>query len=99
MRCVVTGQTYTIFGYKGKQVRENIHSCDLVSAFMHFDQNPRVGEVYNMSGRRHAKCSILEALALCNTIVGKKADRDYAQTNRSGDYVRWIGDVRKVQAH
>lgn len=99
MKCVVTGQTYTIFGYKGKQVRDNIHSFDLVSAFMHFYQNPRVGEVYNMGGSRHANCSMLEAIALCENIVGKKVNREYAEANRSGDHVWWISDVRKFQSH
>ena len=99
MKCVVTGQPYTVLGYKGKQVRDNIHSNDLVDAFYNFYQNPRVGEVYNMGGSRHANCSILEAIALCEEIAGKKLSWTYSETNRSGDHVWWISDVRKFQAH
>ena len=69
MKCVVTGQHYTVFGYKGKQVRDNIHSNDLVNAFFHFYQNPRIGEVYNIGGSRHSNCSMLEAIELCDMEV------------------------------
>src|SRR5213593_3564052 len=72
MKCVMTGTPYTVFGYKGKQVRDNIHSRDLVNAFFHFYQAPRVGEVYNMGGGRFSNCSMLEAISLCEEIVGKK---------------------------
>ena len=99
MKCVLTGQPYTVFGYKGKQVRDNIHSYDLVNAFYHFYQNPRLGEVYNMGGSRHANCSMLEAIALCEDLAGKKLNWTYSETNRSGDHVWWISDVRKFQTH
>ena len=71
-KCALTGTTYTIFGYKGKQVRDNIHSHDLVNAFWHFFQTPRPGEVYNMGGGRHSNCSVLEAIHLCEKFTGKK---------------------------
>jgi len=64
MRCTVTGDPYTVFGYKGKQVRDNIHSYDLVNALHHFYQNPRIGEVYNIGGGRFSNCSMLEAVRL-----------------------------------
>jgi CDP-paratose 2-epimerase len=99
MKCVITGQPYTVFGYKGKQVRDNIHSYDLVNSFYHFYQNPRVGEVYNMGGSRHANCSMLEAIDLCEEIADKKLSWTYSDTNRSGDHIWWISDVRKFQAH
>src|SRR6516162_3310092 len=70
MHCVLTGEPYTIIGYKGKQVRDNIHSLDLVRAFDHFFRSPRCGEAYNIGGSRHSNCSVLEALALCERITG-----------------------------
>jgi len=99
IKCVITEKPYTVFGYKGKQVRDNIHSYDLVNAFYHFYQNPRMGEVYNMGGSRHANCSVLEAIALCEEIVGKKMNWTYSETNRSGDHIWWVSDVRKFKAH
>ena len=69
LKCAITGSHYTIFGYKGKQVRDNIHSYDLVNMFWHFYQNPRQGEVYNAGGGRHANCSMLEAIELCEQII------------------------------
>lgn len=99
MKCVVTGQNYTVFGYKGKQVRDNIHSYDLVNAFYQFYQNPRIGEVYNIGGSRHASCSMLEAITLCENITDKKLNWSYNETNRSGDHIWYISDVRKFQAH
>lgn len=99
MKCTITGTPYTIFGYKGKQVRDNIHSYDLVNAFYHFYQNPRSGEVYNMGGSRHSNCSMLEAIAICEELVGKSLNYTYAENNRSGDHIWYISDVRKFQAH
>lgn len=97
MKCAVTGERYTVLGYKGKQVRDNIHSYDLVNAFYHFYQNPRVGEVYNIGGSRHANCSVLEAIRLCEQIAAKKLNWSYSEANRSGDHIWWISDVRKFQ--
>src|SRR5262249_39326276 len=69
MKCVVTGTPYTVYGYEGKQVRDNIHSADLVGAFYQVYRAPRVGEVYNMGGSRHSNCSMFEAIALCEEIA------------------------------
>jgi CDP-paratose 2-epimerase len=98
MLCVVSSQPYTIFGYKGKQVRDNIHSYDLVSAFYHFYQKPRCGEVYNIGGSRHCNCSMLEAIALCEELTGKRLAVKYSDENRSGDHIWYISDVRKFQS-
>ena len=99
VRCAVTGRPYTIFGYKGKQVRDNIHSHDLVSAFWHFYQNPRQGEVYNIGGSRHSNCSMLEAIDIVEGISGKRLDYSLSEEARSGDHIWWISDVRKFQSH
>ncbi len=99
MKCAVTGTHYTIYGYKGKQVRDNIHSFDLVNAFWHFYQKPRIGEVYNMGGSRHSNCSMLEAITMSEEITGKKMNYSYTETNRIGDHIWWISDVSKFKAH
>jgi CDP-paratose 2-epimerase len=99
MKCTVTGEPYTIFGYKGKQVRDNIHSYDLVNAFHHFYQNPRIGEVYNIGGGRFSNCSMLEAVQLCEEIADKKLDWTYSESSRSGDHIWWISDVDRFKSH
>jgi CDP-paratose 2-epimerase len=99
MKCAVTGKPYRVFGYKGKQVRDNIHSFDLVEAFWQFCQAPRSGEVYNMGGSRHSHCSMLEAIQMCEEISGKKLDWSYIEDNRIGDHIWYVSDVRKFQAH
>jgi len=99
VKCVVTGRSYTIFGYKGKQVRDNIHSHDLVTAFWHFFQNPRAGEVYNMGGSRHANVSMLEAIEIAQRLAGKELDYALSDEARIGDHIWYISDVRKFQAH
>lgn len=99
MKCAITGDHYTIFGYKGKQVRDTIHSYDLVNMFWHFSQKPKTAEVYNAGGGRHSNCSILEAIALCEEITGRKVNWSYTEKNRIGDHIWWIGDVRKFQRH
>src|ERR1700693_765877 len=99
MICTVNGKRYRVFGYRGKQVRDNIHSFDLVNAIAHFIRAPRPGEVYNIGGSRHSNCSILEAIDLCEEISGRKLDWQYEETNRIGDHIWWISDVRKFQAH
>jgi len=99
MKCAITGTAYTVFGYKGKQVRDNIHSFDLVNMFWQFYQKPRVGEVYNAGGSRHSNCSMLEAIALCEEIAGKKMNWSYSETNRIGDHIWYVSDVRKFQKH
>lgn len=99
MKCVMTGAPYTVFGYQGKQVRDNIHSEDLVNAFELFYRAPRVGEVYNIGGGRFCNCSMLEAIALCEEIAGKKLDWNYSDANRDGDHIWWISDVGKFSRH
>ena len=99
MKCAIAKKTYTIFGYKGKQVRDNIHSYDLVNAFYHFYQNPRCGEVYNMGGSRHSNCSMLEAISLCEEFTGNQFSYQYSEDNRIGDHIWYISDVRKFQEH
>ena len=99
MKCTVSGKPYNVFGYKGKQVRDNIHSHDLVDAFWHFMQAPRSGEVYNIGGSRHSNCSMLEAIQLCEEISGKKLEWTYKEDNRIGDHIWWVSDVSKFQSH
>ncbi len=99
MKCAVTGTPYTIFGYKRKQVRDNIHSADLIRAFHEFARNPRPGEVYNMGGGRFSNCSMLEAIELCENISGRKLNWKYVDENRVGDHIWWIGDLKRFQSH
>lgn len=99
MHCTVTGKPYTVFGYKGKQVRDNIHSHDLVSAFHAFFEAPRVGEVYNIGGSRHANCSMLEAISACERLAGRKLAWTYKDEARSGDHIWYVSDVRRFQSH
>ena len=99
MKCAITGQDYTIFGYKGKQVRDNIHSQDLVNMFWHFYKQPRNGEAYNAGGGRFANCSMLEAIELCEKITDKKMNYSYSETNRIGDHIWYISDVSKFKKH
>lgn len=99
MKCAITGNQYTIFGYKGKQVRDNIHSWDLVNMFWNFYQAPRSGEVYNAGGGRFANCSMIEAIELCEKITDKKMNYTYSDTNRIGDHIWYISDVSRFKAH
>jgi CDP-paratose 2-epimerase len=99
VKCLVAGRPYRIFGYKGKQVRDNIHAHDLVSAFWHFHQNPRPGEVYNIGGSRHSNCSILEAIETAERLSGRRLEYSFLDEARIGDHIWWISDVRKFQSH
>jgi CDP-paratose 2-epimerase len=99
MKCTAAGLPYRVFGYKGKQVRDNIHSHDLVEAFWEFFKAPRVGEVYNIGGSRHSCCSMLQAIAACERIAGRKLDWAYVDDNRIGDHIWWISSVAKFQSH
>jgi CDP-paratose 2-epimerase len=99
MRCAITGREYTIYGYKGKQVRDNIHSRDLIRAFDRFFRAPRVGEVYNIGGGRSSNCSLLEAIQLCDEIAGKEVNWRYTESNRVGDHIWWITDNSKFIDH
>ncbi|MCB0064274.1 MAG: NAD-dependent epimerase/dehydratase family protein [Caldilineaceae bacterium] len=99
MKCTATGTPYTVYGYQGKQVRDNIHSADLIRAFDEFYRAPRVGEVYNMGGGRASNCSMLEAIDLCEQIAGRPLSWRYAAENRIGDHMWWISSLRKFQQH
>lgn len=99
VKCCLTKRKYTIYGYKGKQVRDNIHSFDLVNAFYYFFKSPRPGEVYNIGGSRFSNISILEAIELCEEISGEKMVYEYIEQSRRGDHVWWISDVAKFKAH
>ncbi|MFH1459851.1 MAG: NAD-dependent epimerase/dehydratase family protein [Candidatus Omnitrophota bacterium] len=99
IKCIATGTKYTIFGYKGKQVRDNIHSYDLVNMFWHFHQNPRKGEVYNTGGARQSNISIREAIAKIEKVLRKKAVYKYVDENRISDHIWYITDVRKFKNH
>ncbi len=99
MKCAVTKIPYNVFGYKGKQVRDNIHSFDLVNAFYHFYHNPKYGEVYNIGGSRFSHCSLLEAAHMSEKISGNKMDLMYVENNRIGDHIWWITDVSKFKDH
>jgi CDP-paratose 2-epimerase len=97
--CAVNNKPYRIFGYKGKQVRDNIHSHDLISAFWEFYQAPRCGEVYNIGGSRFANISMLEAIEMIEEISGHKLNYTILDEARSGDHIWYVSDVRKFQGH
>jgi CDP-paratose 2-epimerase len=99
VRCAVTGEPYRVLGYKGKQVRDNIHCSDLVDAFWHVFQAPRCGEIYNIGGGRFANCSMREAIALCEELTGRPMNWSYVDENRIGDHIWWISDIRKFESH
>jgi len=99
VKCTFTGRPYTVFGYKGKQVRDNIHSKDLVSALWNFFESPRPGEVYNMGGSRHSNCSVIEAIQIAEELCGKKLNYTLSDDARVGDHIWWVSDVRKFQNH
>lgn len=99
MKCTVTGTPYTVFGYKGKQVRDNIHSADLIRAFYEFFKAPRRGEVYNIGGGRYSNCSMLEAIQMCQEIAGRELNWTYSDRNRIGDHIWWISDNSKFMNH
>jgi CDP-paratose 2-epimerase len=94
MRCTMTGQPYTVFGYGGKQVRDNIHSADLVAAFDAFREAPRPAAVYNIGGGRESNCSMIEAIELCQQIAGQELDWRLVDQNRIGDHRWWISDLQ-----
>ncbi|TWA61019.1 CDP-paratose 2-epimerase [Azospirillum brasilense] len=99
VKCAVTGTPYRVFGYKGKQVRDNIHSFDLVNAFWHVFQKPRSAEVYNIGGGRHSNCSMAEAITKAEQLTGRPMTWSYDETNRIGDHIWWISDIRRFQEH
>lgn len=99
MKCTATGSHYTVFGYNGKQVRDNIHSFDLIQAFDQFFRAPRSGEVYNIGGARFSHCSMREAVQACQEITGRELDHSYTDDNRIGDHIWYVSDVGKFQDH
>ncbi len=99
IKCNLTGSKYKIYGYKGKQVRDNIHSYDVARFIAAFLANPRAGEVYNIGGGRANSCSILEAFTMIAEISGKKMVYEYMDQNRSGDHICYISDLRKMKKH
>lgn len=99
MNCAMTGRSYTVFGYQGKQVRDNIHSRDVVRALWAFFQSPRSGEVYNLGGGRFANCSMLEAISLCEELTGRKMNWTYTDKNRAGDHIWYISDMSRFKTH
>jgi len=99
VKCCVTKKKYHVFGYKGKQVRDNIHSFDLVNAFYHYFKAPRKGEVYNIGGSRFANVSMLEAIEITEKITGNKLNYEYVNNNRIGDHIWWVSDVSKFKSH
>lgn len=98
MKCVVTGTPYTVFGYGGKQVRDNIHSADLVSAFSAFRANPRPAAVYNIGGGRYSNCSMLEAIEICERVAGRELQWEMGPEPRIGDHRWWISDLSAFEA-
>jgi CDP-paratose 2-epimerase len=98
MRCTVTGEPYTVFGYGGKQVRDNIHCADFVDALVQFQRAPRVGAVYNMGGGRQSNCSMLEAIAMCEEIAGRELVWELDDRPRMGDHRWWISDTSEFAA-
>lgn len=99
MKCALTGKPYTVYGYKGKQVRDNIHSNDLIRAFHAIYEDPRHGEVYNIGGGRQSNCSILEAADLTREITGRELIMVANDENRVGDHIWWISDLSKFKSH
>ena len=97
IKCIVSHKRYTIFGYKGKQVRDNIHSNDLVSALWHFYKDPIPGAVYNMGGSRHSNCSVLEAIDIAQEAAGEELSYSLSDQAREGDHIWWISDIRRFE--
>lgn len=99
MQCTMSGTPYRVFGYKGKQVRDAIHSSDLINCFEQVYRTPRSGEVYNIGGGRFSNCSVREAIAMCEDITGKQLDHTYIEDNRIGDHIWWIGSNARFEEH
>lgn len=99
LRCCVTHTPYTVYGYQGKQVRDNIHSDDLVRAFEAFFHAPRCGEVYNIGGGRESHCSMLEAIDICERVSGHLLQWTYREQNRVGDHMWWVSDLARFRGH
>lgn len=98
MKCTVTGQPYTVLGYKGKQVRDNIHSVDLIRCFEAFHRDPQPGKVYNVGGGRFSNCSMREAIELCQKIAGKELSWTYKDESRMGDHQWYVSDMSRFRS-
>jgi CDP-paratose 2-epimerase len=99
VRCNVEGREYKVFGYKGKQVRDNIHSEDVARLILAFSEKPRVAEVYNVGGGKENSCSILEAFSLVEELTGIQQRYTYVEDNRIGDHICYYSDLRKIKSH
>ena len=99
IKCAISGKHYTIFGHKGKQVRDNIHSADLINAFWQYYQKPRPGEVYNIGGSRHSNISMIEAIQEIENIAGHKLNYTLSDDARSGDHIWYVSDISKFKSH
>lgn len=99
VKCNLEFKKYTVFGYKGKQVRDNIHSYDVVRFIYEFVNNPRNGEVYNLGGGKDNSCSLLEAFDIIENISGKKMIYEYSDVNRKGDHICYYSDLTKMKEH
>jgi CDP-paratose 2-epimerase len=99
MKCAVTGRPYTVYGYEAKQVRDNLHSSDLVTMFHEFYKAPRVGQVYNAGGSRFSHCSMREAIGMCEEIAGRPLTWTYSDTNRIGDHIWYVSNTSKFRSH
>src|SRR6202035_2388952 len=99
LKVAFSGKPYTVFGYKGKQVRDNIHSFDVVRAFEEFARNPRPGEVYNLGGGRANSVSMLEAIAEIQALTGRKINWTYSDQARKGDHICYISNLEKLKSH
>ena len=97
MKCAILREPYTIFGYRGKQVRDNIHAKDLVNMFWHFFKSPRSAQVYNAGGGRECNCSMHEAIEMCEEISGNQMAKTYSDDHRSGDHIWYISDTRRFR--
>jgi CDP-paratose 2-epimerase len=99
VKVALNGDTYSVFGYKAKQVRDNIHSYDVVRAIEEFAGNPRPGEVYNIGGGRQNSISMLEAISKIEQISGKILNWKYIDQNRKGDHICYISNLAKFKSH
>ncbi len=99
VKCNLERNTYLIYGYKGKQVRDNIHSYDVATFIQAFYRNPRCAEVYNLGGGRENSCSILEAFTRIAEVSGRPMKSKYVETNREGDHICYISDLAKIRSH
>ena len=99
VKVAMSGATYRVYGYKGKQVRDNIHSCDVIQAFEVFRRDPHPGEVYNLGGGRQNSVSILEAFVLVEAVTGRRVNWTYIDENRIGDHICYITNLSKFRTH